>query len=276
MNRLRMTLLLFFIAGVSVPVCDAQPLPVELNPPRIFPERRLSDEPPLLPSARRDVWVSQYEPTSREKKLLTPENDDLQAFANLLSQPDTGLIRIYPAARSRAISVDQLESGQRPGFRSFASTYSFSKKKHGHGLQGYVDPRLGWAEIRLTESGMLITGITGSSIGVLVSLGDVALESVTANTRGVLEIADFKPPLNSDQERHLTSLSRAGFKLNGFGYRAYLPAAVDTTYALRSISNKRADVLVAFRIVREHDDGSLTLLWKKLKSHPKPSWKKNK
>ena len=44
------------------------------------------------------------------------------------------------------------------------------------------------------------------------------------------------------------------------------------TYALRSTSNKRADVLVGFRVVRVEENGSLTLIWRKLKVYPKPSW----
>lgn len=42
------------------------------------------------------------------------------------------------------------------------------------------------------------------------------------------------------------------------------------TYILRSISYERFDVLVAFRMVRKDTDGSLILLWKKLKRIPHP------
>ena len=82
------------------------------------------------------------------------------------------MIRMFPLGRRRVVSVADLATGRRPGFGSYASLYSFSKEKHGNGLHGYVDPRLGWAELRL-GNGRFITGVTGESLGVLVALGDV-------------------------------------------------------------------------------------------------------
>jgi hypothetical protein len=35
--------------------------------------------------------------------------------------------------------------------------------------------------------------------------------------------------------------------------------------------NKRADQLIAFRVVRQDKDG-LTIVWKKLRDYPKPAW----
>jgi hypothetical protein len=43
---------------------------------------------------------------------------------------------------------------------------------------------------------------------------------------------------------------------------------------MRSTSNKRADILVGFRVVRVEENGSLTLIWRKLKVYPKPKWKR--
>src|SRR5262245_22699572 len=162
-------------------VCYGQePRVVQPITTHTFSDRRVRDEA-KLPHARLDVYVAEYEPTKSEKKLLAPATEDLQAYAEFLLQPDTGLTRIFPAQPRKLVSVDQLESGQRPGFINFASTYSFSKTKHGHALQGYVDPGLGWAELKL-DSDMLITAFTRSSVGLLVSLGDMPLESITVST----------------------------------------------------------------------------------------------
>jgi len=241
-------------------------------PSRPLPERR-SNDVPLLPRARRDVYVSEYEPTKSEKKLLTPAAEDLQTFAELIHLPDSGLIRIFPATPWRVVSVDQLETKQTPAFIYFASRYSFTKTKHGHSLQGYVDPGLGWAEIKF-EADMLTAGFTRSSVGVLVNLGDVPLQGITETTPGVSAMAEFHGPRDLIEERHYVMACKEGFELNGFVYRSSLPATVNNTYVLRSINNKRADILVALRIVRADENGSLTLLWKKLKVNPKPSWKR--
>jgi len=260
--------LLFLATGI----CFAQEPQVVPIPSRPLPERRSRDVP-LLPRARRDVYVSEYQPTKSEKKLLAPAPEDLQTFGELIHLPDSGLFRIFPAGPWRVVSVDQLESKLTPEFIHFASRYSFTKTKHGQSLQGYVDPGLGWAEIKF-EADMLTAGFTRSSVGLFVSLGDVPLQTITETTPGVTAIADFPGPRDYLEERNYILACRQGFELKGFVYRSSLPATVNNTYVLRSITNKRADILVALRIVRADEDGSLTLLWKKLKVNPKPSWKR--
>jgi hypothetical protein len=180
---------------------------------------------------------------------------------------------MYPPLRRRVISVTDLATGRRPGFGMYASLYSFSKEKHGNGLNGYVDPRLGWAELKLIN-GRFITGFTGEALGVLVALGDVPLETVTPESFGVTGLTNITPPADYFEAASLSRRNRAGFDLARFRYGRSLPVSENMTYALRSTSNRRADVLVAFRVVRVEENGSLTLIWRKLKVYPKPAWKR--
>jgi len=225
------------------------------------------------PLARRNVWVNEYQPDSLEKQLLAPSLEDEQRFAEFLRLPDTGVIKMFPPGRRRVVSLADLASGRRPGFGSYASLYSFSKEKHGHGLNGYVDPRLGWSELRLIN-GRFITGVTGESLGVLVALGDVPLETVTPETYGVTGLANIIPPADYLEAATLSRRNRAGFALETFRYGSSLPVAPNVTYVLRSTSNKRADILVGFRVIRVNDNGGVTLIWRKLKIYPKPRWKR--
>ena len=225
------------------------------------------------PLLRRNVWVTEYEPNSLEKELLAPAVEDQERFAEFLRLPDTGVIRLFPPGRRRVISITDLATGRRPGFGAYASLYSFTKEKHGNGLNGYVDPRLGWAELRLWN-GRFVTGVTGESLGVLVALGDVSLETVTPETFGVTGLADIVPPADYFEAASLSRRNRAGFALEKFRYGSSLAVAENTTYVLRSTSNKRADLLVAFRVIRMDENGSVTLVWRKLKVYPKPAWKR--
>ena len=252
----------------------AQAPPVEPEPGHRYPDTSAREEiirrPPL---ARRNVWVSEYEPNSLEKQLLAPSEEDEERFAEFLRLPDTGLIKMFSPGRRRVISVADLATGRRPGFGGYASMYSFSKEKHGNGLHGFVDPRLGWAELRLFN-GRFVTGVTGESLGVLVALGDVPLETVTPDTYGVTGLTNIIPPADYFEAATLSRRNRAGFALERFRYGSSLPVASNMTYVLRSTSNKRADVLVGFRVVSVNDNGSITIIWRKLKVYPKPRWKR--
>ncbi len=251
----------------------AQAPPIEPEAGPRYPDASTREELIRRPLARRHVWVSEYEPNALEKQLLTPSHEDEQQFAEFLRLPDTGVIKMFPPGRRRVISLTDLASGRRPGFGGYASLYSFSKEKHGNGLHGYVDPRLGWAELRLMN-GRFVTGVTGESLGVLVALGDVPLETVTPETYGVTGLTNIIPPADYFEAATLSRRNRAGFALERFRYGSSLPVVPNMTYVLRSTSNKRADVLVGFRVIRINDNGGVTLIWRKLKVYPKPRWKR--
>jgi hypothetical protein len=181
------------------------------------------------------------------------------------------MVRLFSYRRGRTISVEELLDGTRPGFHSYASMYSFSKERHGYGLRGWADPRFGRAELRLKD-GMFSAAITYSSIALLVCLGDVSLDEVSVNSSAIAPLDNLNPPFDFYEAQDLRKRFAVGFRLNHLLYRSSLPAAVNATYALRSTANRRADLLITFRVVREHGDNSLTILWKKLRTYPKPSW----
>ena len=220
------------------------------------------------------VWVNEFDPTSTEKHLLAVDLPDEARFAELLAQPHTGIVRLLPlSSQSRVVSVDGPEAYRRPGFTYFAATYSFSKRKHGNCLNGwYGNPGMGWAELRL-QDGILGTAIMEDSVGLMVRLGDVPLDAITLQSAGVAELDNFKPPVDHVAATKMLENSLRAVKVGEFTYSSRIPANVNTTYVLRSTMRRRADILVAFRVVRADSEG-ITLLWRKLKDYPKPSWKK--
>jgi hypothetical protein len=238
-----------------------------------WPRTARTDQP-KQPLARRNVWVFEYRFTSEEKRLLAPSDADQQRYASFLELDDTGLIRLYPWRRRRSVvSVDELLDRRSPEFNAHACLYSFSKARHGNGLNGFVDPRLGWAELKLGD-GKFFTGFTGESLGVIVALGDTPLEDVTPATDGVRGLSRIIPPADYLEASALSKRNRAGFEMDRFRYGSSLPVVANTTYVLRSTSNRRADALVAFRVVEIGGDGNVTILWRKLKTYPKPTWKR--
>lgn len=51
-------------------------------------------------------------------------------------------------------------------------------------------------------------------------------------------------------------------KTGGFIYSSTIAALANNTYVLRSTTSGKADILVAFRVIRQDADGSLHILWK--------------
>jgi len=268
---LRNAFAIAFLLCVVLPAVGQSPVE---QPPRVpYPEGRRFPEPRRT-GIRRDAWVNEYRFNSLEKRLLEASRSDQQRFASFLQQPDTGLIRIHPwGRRHRVVSIDELEDGRRPEFSLHASLYSFSKNKHGNGLNGFADPRLGWAELKFGD-GKFFTGFTGESLGVLVALGDIPLDAVSPQMVGVEGLANIIPPADYLEASALSRRNRAGFEMDKFSYGSSLSAASNTTYVLRSTSNRRADLLIGFRVTRIEADGSATILWRKLRRYPKPEWKR--
>jgi hypothetical protein len=193
MKPLRFLFVLALLLNLSaIVICQSPPDDPEARVG--WPEKHAPPDSLKKPLARRNVWVYEYQFTSEEKRLLEPSTFDLERASSMLRLSDSGLFRLYPwARRRRVISIEDLGDGRTPDFNAHASVYSFSKQKHGNGLNGFVDPRLGWGELKLGD-GKFFTGFTGESLGVLVSLGDTPLEQVTPETGGVTGLTSSRQP----------------------------------------------------------------------------------
>jgi hypothetical protein len=186
----------------------------------------------------------------KEKVFLAPSAEDLAAFAGILRQPDTGMARLLPR---------EMYDGKLL-IRGGGAYYSFARLTNEYGFG---------SDIELAQ-GELSVGFAGADFGFLTSLGDVAFDSVTAEQPGVSLLAEFKTPLVEADAREQYRRAGTGFEADGFTYRSFLPASLNTTYALRSVDYGVSDLLVAFRVTRQDADGSLTLVWTILKRFPVP------
>lgn len=231
--------------------------------------------PVLVVKGRTPAWTRDYVPNSAERKLLAASRDDLQQYAGFLRQPNTGSLRLlsyFPTRR--VVSANSPDIAWRPGFSSFASAYSFCKRKHGHGVNGQGNSNFGWSDLRLTP-GRLYSAVMLESLGPMVQLGDVPLDEVTTHTAGVSELADLLAPVDPSGAAALAAKHRFGYRANGFSYGSQQRVVVNTTYVLRSMLNRRVDHLIAFRVVRQDEEG-VTIVWKKLRDYPKPVWTKKR
>lgn len=220
-------------------------------------------------------------PTKEQKKQLQANAEDQSKYAQLLTQQNTGIFKLLPDAGCEenplVIKADENCLNIIPG----SSFYSFREDEH-------TTETL--ADIRLKNGFLVSDGIL--SQGILVNLGDVAIERVSLNSEGLHYLRNYQPQeLSKEANKQHLQMMR-GVKSGKYEYRKIQSAVENSTYALRVIAyrgniirsfrgyhydllggDKRIDLTIAFRVVRKEDDGSLTLVWKQLERRESPKLK---
>ncbi len=203
----------------------------------------------------REIEAKRAELALLEKKVIAVSDADRQEHAAFLTQPQTGIIRLLPretydgnAKRGLAINGG-------------GAYYSFVLKTHEYG-QG--------SDVSL-QQGDLSVGFAGADYGLILNLGDISLDQVAGDHAATRALLDYRPPLKEAEVRGEYRKLWQGIELTGFNFKSRVPATVANTYLLRSISIDTSDTVVAFRVVRKDTDNSLILIFKVLKSFPKPT-----
>ena len=213
------------------------------------------------------IVLTEDELTSEERKALAPAPEDLKANADFLRQSGTGifrLMRVDKQTHRNVVNADSLKVKGDVLLVGGGAQYSFTKKNHN------ADK---WSDISWDED-WFQAGVGGKSVGILVQLGNVRLEDVNLNSKGVGYLAKMTPVITEAAAEQQFQQYEKGETEDGLKYALFTPWKLDTTYALRSINYGRSDVLVAFRVIRQDSNGSLIILWKKLKSYNTPNLKK--
>ncbi|HEX8635674.1 MAG TPA: hypothetical protein VF703_16115 [Pyrinomonadaceae bacterium] len=191
-----------------------------------------------------------------ETELLAPPRADREQFAEFLAQPDTGLIRLLP----REKWDDKLS------IRGGGAYYHFAGRTHEYGRGSDIS----------LEQGMFGVGFAGADFGFITQLGDIPLEQLTKDAEAAGFLSAFAAPTAEPEAREQYRRSGVGFRSGDLTYKSRLPALANKTYLLRSINYGSSDVLVAFRVVRADEDGSMVLLWKTLHKFSKPQLEKER
>lgn len=236
-----------------------------MPPPRgDYPAHVLSGPPDNL-RVRRYI-LPPSEPRVIKKGPLAPSADDRFAFASFLRDDNTGLIRLLPreSYEREASPMDPMDPvDQDVKSRGRGAFYSFFHLTHSYGYG---------SDIALDHRNLSV-GFAGADYGMLTNLGDTPLEQITSDDLRLQELAAYRPPRDEPKARAEYQRIGAppGVKFDGLAYQKRLPVMESSTYLLRSISYRRSDVLVAFRVVREDADGSVIIAWKLLKQYPAPA-----
>ena len=232
---------------------------------------------------QRKVEPLYRKPTSKELKAVEPRRELFVRYAEFLRQTDTGLTKLIDdkgcAENTKiVVATDDCLKYTMPGA---GSSFSFR-------TENYRLARL--SDITFTDKSFQASGVLLHAI--FVNLGDVPLEQITRETRGLKYLSDFQPETDYEKAKAIDEELTKGVARDGFLYRRGLFMVENTTFALRSVAyggkyfrsvgnltynefdyDKRRDVIVVFRIVETDEAGNVTLLWKKLQEKNSPGVK---
>ena len=189
---------------------------------------------------------------SYEDQLLAPSPADLEAYADFLSQPQTGLIRLLP----REV-FDKREKMTMSGGGAY---YSFARLVHDYGYG---------SDIELSQDEFSV-GFAGADYGMIAVLNDATVDSVTLAHPAAAYLASYKPAVKLPDARVEQRRTGEGIIANEVTYKSRAAAVVGKAYLLRSIDYDRSDLLVCFQTIRKDEDGSWILAWKLLKKFETP------
>ncbi len=198
-----------------------------------------------------------------EKKFLGPSEADRAAYTEFLAQPDTGITRLMP--REKVDTEVYRDIKPVLSMRGGGAFYSFTKKTHEFSEASNLE----------LERNMLSVGFAGVNYGMIASLGDIPIESVSLSSPAARALANHHPPTDMQQSRTEQLRWHQGVAVDGLVFKSRVPVAENMTYLSRSINFESADVLVAFRVVRVDTDGSVVIVWKLLKKGPIPQLVRN-
>lgn len=225
-----------------------------------------------------------YRKTNKEEvQILAPAPYLLEKYAAFLRQPDAGIIKLNGdsgCVESPEIIVAK-ENCLQYTMPGAGTAYSFRVESHRL-------PRL--ADLMLSKDVLKTDGVLQQ--GIMVNLGDVPLEDINLQARGLKYLLDFTPAANAASLLETDRQLSKGIKADGFIYRLGFYAKDQTTFALRSIAykgkfmrsvkglayneldfDKRKDIVVAFRLIEKDANGNITILWKLLANRNAPTLK---
>ncbi len=188
----------------------------------------------------------------KQEILLDTSDEDKVACAEFLKQPETGLIRLLPRER--------YDYAHKLPMRGGGAYYSFALRTHEYGRGSDIG----------LEQGKFSVGFGGYDFGFIVMFNDLPLEEMTLEHPLIRSLVEYQPPLKENEIRAEHRRTYQGIKVGELTAKSSAPLNTSVSYVLRSFDFDNTDVLVAFRIVRQDQDGSVILIWKMLKKFPAP------
>lgn len=211
---------------------------------------------------------------------LSPSAKYYGKYAEFLKAKNTGIARIFPdrdCDKGLIVSVENLERcAGTAQIKGAGSLYSFRLSEIPSNLSlGLILDYVGKSDIYYIGDKLVVGNhLTQDIIG---NVGDVNLEDVTLESDGVKFLRNYKPSDTATKLGLQKQTFAKGVSENDYSYSSSAPVKLNDTYVLRSIAYYQeyksfwnTDLLAAFKIVGQEKDGTIIILWKKLKQKDAP------
>ena len=211
--------------------------------------------------------------TEKDLEAVAVDAEDKAKYAAFLKQPRTGIFRLHDVSNCElSRKVYNVEEPCPAHIPEKGSAYSFQED----------DYETRWlADISLEEAAFRIRKI--QTLSFLTDLGNVPIENLTLAAEGIRQMTEFVPSADKKEVFAQAKIASRGFQIGKYVYKTSRPLKENFTYALRSITYRfenpnvavkarRLDVIIIFRVVRTHPDGSVNILWKELQRKDAPKF----
>ena len=214
-------------------------------------------------------------PTEKDRQAIAVAEDLSVTYGAFLKQKNTGIVRLHDAANCNEEKyVINADSACPNAYLEKATAFSF--RTRGYQSKAYSD-------IFLEDSKLHLKGF--HSLGIFSRLADQSLDDLNLSSDGVKQLIELQPPTKTEDFQKFSKTITKGVQIENHTYNASVQLESGQTYLLRVIAfkdskktrdnnkssvphffkkDKRDDITVVFKAVRENDDKSWVLLWKEL------------
>lgn len=202
---------------------------------------------------------------------ITPSKEDFETHKDFLKKSNRGLAKIFPDPKCSSEFVIDLANPQcaealsMPGRGAY---FSFRVERN------FPFP---YADIHFDDRNFKAGG--KSELGIIADLGEVDIENLDLFSREIAFARAFKPAKTEAEIRAQEVQVNQGFAEKGFIYSSKAAAKVNHTYVVRTVAfrhneqffnDKRVDILVVFRVLKQDSDGAVTFIWRRLEKDGSP------
>lgn len=227
--------------------------------------------------------------SAEQLEKLLPDSQDLEKYSTFVKSKKAGIFKLFPdfdCDSRNAVNVGNNCLNNIP----FSWSYSFLRKDYGDG---------DFFDLRFKNERIVVDGFLTQNI--LTALGDIPLEEVSLQTKGVKFLTEYKPKnIDRDLQKQFWQLANR-ISADGFNYGKVVTPKENITYLIRIIAYRisyadiaaiekngarsdyekrllfisydrsRRDKIIAFRVIKKNLDGSLTILWNELADKKSPA-----